>query len=193
MELVLRLHRHMREQKRPYDVEFDMDPVCWTQCPDSFSLLRVQRDRWQRGLWEALWAHRKMWFNPRYGRIGVVALPYFLLFEALAPIIEVFSYAFVIVLALTGQLDLRFLALFLLVALLYGAVVSVTALSIELFMRVHFRRPVDRIALLLTALGENFGFRQWHAWVRFLAIFRLGRRRGQWGSMTRRKIRARGF
>ncbi|CAM3556745.1 glycosyltransferase [Deinococcus saxicola] len=190
MELVLRLHRHMREQKRPYDIEFDVDPVCWTQCPDSIRILGAQRDRWQRGLWEALWAHRKMWFNPRYGRIGLVALPYYLLFEALAPVIEVFGYGFMIVLALTGRLDGTFVALFLLLALLYGTVVSVAALSIELFMRVHFRRPVDRVMLLLTALGENFGFRQWHAWVRFRATLKLGQKKGQWGTMTRTRIQA---
>ncbi|CAM4396089.1 glycosyltransferase family 2 protein [Deinococcus marmoris] len=188
MELVLRLHRHMREQKRPYDIEFDVDPVCWTQCPDNVRILGAQRDRWQRGLWEALWAHRKMWFNPRYGRIGLVALPYYLLFEALAPVIEVFGYGFMIVLALTGRLDGTFVALFLLLALLYGTVVSVAALSIELFMRVHFRRPVDRVMLLLTALGENFGFRQWHAWVRFRATLKLGQKKGQWGTMTRTRI-----
>ncbi|OLV16785.1 glycosyltransferase family 2 protein [Deinococcus marmoris] len=188
MELVLRLHRHMREQKRPYDIEFDVDPVCWTQCPDNVRILGAQRDRWQRGLWEALWAHRKMWFNPRYGRIGLVALPYYLLFEALAPVIEVFGYGFMIALALTGRLDGTFVALFLLLALLYGTVVSVAALSIELFMRVHFRRPVDRVMLLLTALGENFGFRQWHAWVRFRATLKLGQKKGQWGTMTRTRI-----
>ncbi len=190
MELVLRLHRHMREQKRPYDIEFDVDPVCWTQCPDNARILGAQRDRWQRGLWEGLWAHRKMWFNPRYGRIGMVALPYYLLFEALAPVIEVLGYAFMIILALTGRLDGTFVALFLLLALLYGTVVSVAALSIELFMRVHFRRPGDRTMLLLTALGENFGFRQWHAWVRFRATLKLGQKKGQWGTMTRTRIQA---
>lgn len=120
----------------------------------------------------------------------MVALPYYLLFEALAPVIEVLGYAFMIILALTGRLDGTFVALFLLLALLYGTVVSVAALSIELFMRVHFRRPGDRTMLLLTALGENFGFRQWHAWVRFRATLKLGQKKGQWGTMTRTRIQA---
>lgn len=188
MELVLRLHRHLREQRRPYAIEFDVDPVCWTQAPDTRAVLRNQRDRWQRGLWEGLWAHRRMWFNPRYGRIGLIALPYYLLFEALAPIIEVLGYAYMILLALTGNLSAEFAALFLILALLYGTVVSVAALSIELFMRVHFQRPRDRLMLLLTALGENFGFRQWHAWVRFRATLKLGQKKGQWGAMTRTRI-----
>lgn len=191
MELVLRLHRRLREQGRPYRVEFDLDPVCWTQAPDSRKVLRAQRDRWQRGLWEALWRHRRMWFNPRYGRIGLVAMPYYLLFEALAPVIEIGGYAFMLYLALTGRLNPPFVVAFLLLALLYATVVSVAALSTELFMRVRFRRPRDRLLLLLTALLENFGYRQWLAWVRFCATFKLWRKKGQWGTMTRQQIKAR--
>lgn len=191
MELVLRLHRRMREAGRPYDVEFDLDPVCWTQAPDTWAVLGRQRDRWQRGLWEGLLRHRRLWFNPRYGRIGLVAFPYYLLFEALSPVVEVFGYVFMLFLAVTGQLEWTFVVLFLLLALMYGTVVSVAALSIELFMRVRFERPRDRLMLLLTALLENFGYRQWHAWVRFRATLKLGQKRGQWGAMTRQSIQAR--
>jgi len=191
MELVMRLHRQMRDQRRPYDVEFDLDPVCWTQAPDSWKVLRSQRDRWQRGLWEGLIHHRKMWFNPRYGRIGMIAIPYYLLFEALSPVLEVGGYAFMLILGILGRLNWAFVLLFLLLALLYGTVVSVAALSIELFMRVHYGHPQHRLQLLITALLENFGFRQWHAWVRFLATLKLGQKKGQWGTMTRQKIAAR--
>lgn len=191
MELVMRLHRQMRERHQPYDIEFDLDPVCWTQVPDSWNVLRAQRDRWQRGLWEALLRHRKMWFNPKYGRIGMIAIPYYLFFEALSPLIEVGGYAFFLILGFSGRLNWTFVLLFLLLALLYGTVVSVAALSIELFMRVHYGHPQHRLQLLVTALLENFGFRQWHAWVRFLATFKLGQKKGQWGAMTRQKITAR--
>ena len=191
MELVMRLHRQMRDRKTPYEIEFDLDPVCWTQAPDSWKVLAAQRDRWQRGLWEGLLHHRKMWFNPRYGRIGMIAIPYYLLFEALAPLIEIGGYTFMLILGVFGRLNGAFVLLFLLLALLYGTVVSVAALSIELFMRVHYKHPKHRLQLLATALLENFGFRQWHAWVRFKATLRLGQKKGQWGTMTRQKITSR--
>src|SRR5262249_6271463 len=31
MELVVRMHRHLREQGKPYRVQFVPDPVCWTE------------------------------------------------------------------------------------------------------------------------------------------------------------------
>ncbi|MFX6368847.1 glycosyltransferase family 2 protein, partial [Acinetobacter baumannii] len=69
------------------------DPICYTEVPSDLRTLRRQRNRWHRGLWETLWAHRRLLFNPRYGRLGLVAMPYFLLFEALAPVVEVLGYA----------------------------------------------------------------------------------------------------
>ena len=38
-----------------------------------------------------------MLFNPRYGRLGLVAVPYFWIFEALAPVIEISGYILVVV------------------------------------------------------------------------------------------------
>jgi cellulose synthase/poly-beta-1,6-N-acetylglucosamine synthase-like glycosyltransferase len=35
MELIVRIHRHCREQGRPYRIAFVPDPVAWTECPES--------------------------------------------------------------------------------------------------------------------------------------------------------------
>ena len=55
------------------------------------AVLRRQRDRWQRGLVQMLGATAAC-LNPRYGVVGMMAMPYFLLFEALGPVIEVSGY-----------------------------------------------------------------------------------------------------
>src|SRR5690606_37733147 len=62
LELTIRLHRHFRDAGEPYSLEFMIDPVCWTQVPESRKVLRSQRDRWHRGLWETLWIHRRALF-----------------------------------------------------------------------------------------------------------------------------------
>ncbi|MFN4232998.1 glycosyltransferase family 2 protein [Thermus sp.] len=92
MELVVRLHRRAREEGREYRIVYTPDPICYTEVPADWATLRKQRNRWHRGLWEVLWNHRTMLFNPRYGRLGLVAMPYFFLFEALAPVVEVLGY-----------------------------------------------------------------------------------------------------
>src|SRR6476646_6495680 len=74
MELLVRMHRHRREQHLPYHIGFIPDSICWTQAPESLRALRHQRANWQRGLLETLLRHRGLIGRPRYGRVGMVAL-----------------------------------------------------------------------------------------------------------------------
>ena len=84
-ELVMRIHRHITDQRRDYRVQFVAEPISWTEVPVTARVLRSQRRRWHRGLWETLWKYRGMLGNPRYGRVGLVALPYYWAFELFAP------------------------------------------------------------------------------------------------------------
>ena len=91
-ELILRLHRHHRELSRPCRITFFPDPICWTECPEDFRSLVRQRDRWQRGLIGMVMRHKDMIGRPRYGRIGLGAMPYYVVFELLGPTIECLGY-----------------------------------------------------------------------------------------------------
>ena len=105
LEMTLRLHRAMRDQKRDYRIVYSSDPVCWTEVPSDVSSLGHQRRRWHRGLWEALWRHRGMLLRRRYGIVGTVGLPYMVVFEFLGPVFVVAAWiAFPIGLAL-GVVD----------------------------------------------------------------------------------------
>src|SRR5690606_20391667 len=88
MELVVTLRRPGYEHGGPRQVAFIPDPVAWTEVPESWRVLGRQRERWHRGLSDALWRHRRMLFTPRYGVVGFVVYPYFLFIELLAPVIE---------------------------------------------------------------------------------------------------------
>ena len=98
MELVLRMHRTFRAQKRRFRIVFVPDPVVWTEAPESLKGLRSQRKRWHRGLLQCLWWNRRMAFRPSQGAVGMLGLPYLWLFEAGGTVVEVVGYV-VIVLA----------------------------------------------------------------------------------------------
>ncbi|WP_034336879.1 glycosyltransferase family 2 protein [Deinococcus misasensis] len=189
MELVVRLHREMRERKQKYHIRYTMDPICWTQVPSDLGMLRKQRNRWQRGLVETLWTHRKMFLNPRYGRIGMFSMPFYLLFEAFAPVLEVFGYLLTLYLWLTGQLNADFAVLFLVMALLYGTLVSAASLGIEGFMIKRYARFQDRLGLIFATVLEQLGYRQVLAFERVLALVTLYTRKGQWDVQRRQQIR----
>lgn len=190
MELVVRLHRRAREEGREYRILYTPDPICYTEVPSDWTTLRRQRDRWHRGLWEVLWMHRDMLFNPRYGRLGLVAMPYFFLFEALAPVVEVLGYAMLPVFHLLGLLNPDFALLFLLLAVGYGVLLSQLAVGMETLLLKRYPRLRDRLWLLLLSVVEGLGYRQALALVRFGATFQVWRKRGVWGEMRRKGLEA---
>ncbi|HZG80751.1 MAG TPA: glycosyltransferase family 2 protein, partial [Brevibacillus sp.] len=49
MNIIIKLHKYMLENKLPYRVAFCPDAVCWTQAPDTWKILGSQRRRWGRG------------------------------------------------------------------------------------------------------------------------------------------------
>ena len=186
LELVVRLHEHMRRKRKPYRVVFVPDPVCWTEAPETLRVLARQRNRWHRGLLQTLWLHKRMIFNPRYGRVGLVAFPYFAIFELLGPFIETIGYVAVIVSFLLGMLDVQFFLMFLSVAILYGMFLSIAAILLE---EISFRRYpgwIDLTKLLAYAIIENFGYRQVLSAMKVKAFWDAIRRRRAWGRMQRR-------
>jgi cellulose synthase/poly-beta-1,6-N-acetylglucosamine synthase-like glycosyltransferase len=188
MELVVRLHRHYRRKRKPYRIVFTPDPICWTEVPSTMSVLRRQRNRWHRGLWETLWRHRDMLFNPRYGRLGFLALPYFLAFEALGPVVELLGYVLLPVSFFLGILFVQFALMFVLLAVLYGMLLSQMAVGIETLLLSRYPRFRDRVILFGAGFLEFFGYRQILTVERFLATFQIRRKRGQWGAQSRTGI-----
>jgi cellulose synthase/poly-beta-1,6-N-acetylglucosamine synthase-like glycosyltransferase len=189
-ELVLRMHREMREDEADYNVEFVPDPVCWTEAPEDLATLAKQRRRWQRGLVEMLLRHRPMVGNPRYGILGVLVLPYFLVFELVGPtLIEFPAYLLLPIGLIFGYLPLGLFAAFLGVSILYGVLLSVSALALEEFsFRRHTRgREVTR--MLGYVLFDNLGYRQYQSFLRAqgtIQALRGGNR--EWGEMKRKGI-----
>ncbi len=183
LELVIRLHEHLLRQKRKYRVVFVPDPVCWTEVPESARILRRQRMRWHRGLVRSLWRHKKMILNPRYGSVGLIATPYFVVFEMLGPFIEILGYVAVVLSLLMGILNTQFFLLFLTVSLLYGVFLSVSAVLLE---EISFRRYpswMDLTKLIVFAILENFGQRQMLSLFKIEAFWQVFRKQRGWGRM----------
>jgi cellulose synthase/poly-beta-1,6-N-acetylglucosamine synthase-like glycosyltransferase len=186
IELVLRLHTHLRERGEPYVISFVPDPVCWTEAPDDLRVLSRQRRRWHRGLAESLWRHRRAIGNPRYGAIGLFALPYFVVFELAAPIVELAGPPMTIVWWSLGRLSGAFMLAYAAVALLLGILLSVTAVTLEEFSFRRYPRGREVVRMLWWSIWENLGYRQLTAAWRILGLWDAVRRRRGWGAQRRR-------
>ncbi|MGI8909819.1 MAG: glycosyltransferase, partial [Rubrobacteraceae bacterium] len=165
---------------------FVPDPVAWTEVPTTLRVLRRQRDRWHRGLIDTLIRHRKMLFNPRYGMVGTLAMPYFLLFELLGPVVELFGYiALVLGLAL-GILNFEFAIAFFVAAVALGTLLSVAAVFLEELRMRRYPRWEDVVKLTFYGVIENFGYRQLVTFWRVMAIVSFLRKNRDWGAMEHR-------
>lgn len=190
LDLVVRLHRYLQRRKVRYEIPFIPDPVAWTEVPESLRVLARQRERWHRGLVAAMWQYRGMLFNPRYGRVGLIAVPFYTLGEMLSPLVEVFGYVITAVALALGVVNVSFALLFLLVAWGYSMLLSLWAVVLEEVSFRRYRRVGDLVRLVLFALLENLGYRQCAVWWRVRTFF-SGRKRGLvWGDMTRKGFQA---
>jgi cellulose synthase/poly-beta-1,6-N-acetylglucosamine synthase-like glycosyltransferase len=186
MELVVRLHRHHREMGVPYKIQFVPDPVAWTECPESLRVLARQRDRWQRGLYQSLTRHTRMLLNPKYGKAGLLAFPYFFFLEMMGPVIELLGYVSFIVTIIAGRADWWFVGAFLGVAVVLGGVLSLAAVALEELSFRRYPRLSDLLQLFGLAALENFGYRQLNTWWRVKGTFSALRGVESWGRMTRK-------
>lgn len=185
LDLIVRLHEHLRERGIPYEIPLLPDPVAWTEVPPDLRTLGRQRERWHRGLIATMVSHRRTLFRRRYGPIGFVHLPFFILGEMLAPVVELVGYVFTIVGIAIGAISWAFAGLFLAAALGYGLVLTLSAILLEQATFRMYRERGDFARLLAFALLEPFGYRQLTVLWRLKSFWNAWRRKETWGEMRR--------
>ncbi|GAA1783806.1 glycosyltransferase [Luedemannella flava] len=185
-ELVVRLHRTLRRAGRDYRIVFVAEPVSWSEAPAAMRQLGTQRRRWHRGLAEILTIHRGMLFNPRYGRVGMVALPYYLVFELLAPFVELLAFVLLPVSLMLGIVNLDFAWRLAVAAYGYGMVVSLSALLLEEMSFHRYSRWSDLARGAVGVVLENVGYRQVLAYYQAQGAWWAWRgKKATWGTQQR--------
>jgi cellulose synthase/poly-beta-1,6-N-acetylglucosamine synthase-like glycosyltransferase len=185
MEIVMRLHHQLHPSRPRTRIAFAADANVWTEVPLGLGPLRGQRIRWHVGLWDNIRAHRKMLLRRRFGAVGLLALPYAILFELVGPLLQVIGYGILLAIVLLGLASWWYVAAFLVVSLLVGQLQTAGAILIE---EVGFRRYRSRDLMVLAgwSLLELFWYRPltaiWRTWATVLVF--VGRRPG-WGSIPR--------
>lgn len=199
LELIIRLHRYIREKKLPKTIAYLPHPLCWTQVPENFNDLSKQRNRWQRGLVETLIYHWKMLFNKKYGRIGLFGLPYLLFYELLSAPIEILGYITLPIIFIIDRLNFTYLLLFFIVSILYGVLISISSIIIGAWPEktaetatsikslIHFKDLKEIFILLIFGFMENFGYRQITVWWRMKALFDYFKGKKDWDKFERIK------
>jgi cellulose synthase/poly-beta-1,6-N-acetylglucosamine synthase-like glycosyltransferase len=185
IDLVARLHRHLRERDADYFLEFVPDPVCWTEVPSDLQSLGRQRARWQKGLIDVLWPNRDLLFVRRYGRIGFVALPYLWLFEFLAPVFEIGGLLTIALAAGLGSLNKEFFVQFLLFGYAFATVISIGSVLLEELTYKRYNDWQDVVRLVSYCFLEHFPYRQLHMMWRLQGLWQYMRGDTVWRPLNR--------
>lgn len=189
MELVVRLHRMMRERRQKYRIVFVPEPICWTEAPEDIRTLRNQRIRWQRGLSESLMSNLGLMFRLNGGTAGHLAFPFMLLFEWMGPLIEVVGYVFMTLAFLSGWVSWYAFAVFLFVAVGLGILLSISGLLLEELAFHIYPKRRQLLALSLFVILENIGYRQLNSYWRLVGLYQWAtRRKAVWGEMKRKGV-----
>ncbi len=186
MDLVVRMRKFLHEKKIPFRVAYIPDPICWTEVPETLRSLANQRVRWHRGLIESLMHGKKMLFNPRYGATGLIAMPFYFIFEMVGPLIEVFGYAAFTVLVILGELNRPFALLFFLFAIVFGIFLSVLAVLLGEYSSRSYPRMSYVFIISMFSLLENLAYRQFISIVRIKAFIDILRKKQEWGTMEKK-------
>jgi cellulose synthase/poly-beta-1,6-N-acetylglucosamine synthase-like glycosyltransferase len=200
MEIVVRLHRYLLDHRLPGKIGILPFATAWTEAPENYRDLGKQRARWYRGLLEVLTYHRAMLFRRRFREIGLFALPYQLLFEAMSPALEFMGIVSLLISTATGLVSAA--ALFTFLCLATAANLCLSTLSVMVCTNAErpaaaqlngralfeYARLRDTLLLVFAGIVSNFGYRQ------YLVAWQL---RGLWdflrGKKTWDKFARKGF
>lgn len=189
LELVVRMRRYMHEvEKKKYKVAFIPDPLCWTEVPESYKILSRQRNRWTRGAIETIQRHKKMFFNPRYGLIGMVSFPYWVFFEWLAPVIQFLGFGYVILITVLGLLNTSVFITMTLFVISFALMYSFFGIFYEAYTYNKYNGISYLSKAFYTAFLETFFYQPLNMYFAITGNYDafLSKKKKGWGEMTRK-------
>lgn len=187
MDMLIRMIGYCCDFKQPYRVVQIPDNCCWTEGPNSIVQLYRQRTRWGHGLIQTFARYYRMIFNRKYKRLGLITLPYLLIFEFLAPLIELVGLITFLYLALTGAVNWGTALVIFLVVYVFCIVLSLVVVFYDYLHNRSYQGAFSYLKLVVAAMLEPFLYHP------FIVLFSLRgylkflmRGRTEWGEMKRK-------
>lgn len=186
MDMLTRMIAYCCDFNRPYRVVQIPHNCCWTEGPSNIKMLYRQRTRWGRGLIQLMWEHRRLLFNRKYKRLGLISMPYTFLFEFLAPIIETVGLGMTVYLAFTGGISwfsffVTFLAIY-----VFSYMLSTFVVFYDYILGSSYTSRISYLKLLLVAAFEPIIYHPLIVISSLVGYYRyITRQKAVWVSMER--------
>lgn len=185
MNIIIKLHKHMMDNDLPYRIAYCPDAVCWTQAPESLRILKSQRKRWARGNIKNIFKYSSMMFVPKYRAVGLLSMPYTLIFETLGPYLKVTGYLALIGLILENMANYKVMLFILGISLLVEILFSCGALLIEEIAFRRYPQFKDLVKMMFYCILMTLGYNQINVFWTILGHIDFIRKDDSWGTMVR--------
>jgi cellulose synthase/poly-beta-1,6-N-acetylglucosamine synthase-like glycosyltransferase len=157
-----------------YEIRYEENAIAYTEAPETTRALAKQRFRWSFGTLQAAWKHRAVTLDPRYGFLGLLAMPSIWLFQVLLAAISPFAELAMIIALFAGNWKT--------VLLFYGAFFVLESLTALLAYGLEGENPRDLKLFFL----QRIYFRGLMQYVlRKSILFALRGRVVGWGKLER--------
>ena len=186
MDMIIRMVGYCCDFKRKYKIVQVPAYSCWTEMPPNIKVLYRQRTRWGYGLIQTFVRHRRFLFNYKYRQLGMVTLPYVLIFEVLAPIIEFVGFLVFVYQALTGVVNWVSAAVIFFGLYTFCFILASVVLFNDYTLGGSFRKVRSYLLVLGAAMVEPFLYHPFITLFSIKGYFNyLTRKSGVWGDMSR--------
>ena len=189
MDMIARMIRYMCDSGDDYRIVQIPETCCWTEGPPNLRVLNRQRTRWGRGLLPFFTVHHDMIWNKNYRQFGFVTLPYIMIFELMAPVIEAFGYITILYLFFQRAINYHTIWVVFLTLYSFAQLLTTIIISFDAYVGTSFRKKRDYAWFFLASLLEPFVYHPLNVYFSLRGYIKqiLGTQM-VWGNMTRKGV-----
>jgi cellulose synthase/poly-beta-1,6-N-acetylglucosamine synthase-like glycosyltransferase len=180
-EIIMNLHHQMRANKYPYSIIYAPSAIAWAESPNTLKQFWNQRNHWQRGLLRSLMRHKRMAFNPTFGITGLLAFPYYIMFEIFGPVVEAIAYITLILVFFFSKISLPALAWLFFLAWGYITFITMSCVLLSAITYNKYHSKLDILRMFFLTTIDMCFYRQYRAFCALFASFHymINRLRGK--------------
>ena len=185
MELTMRLHAFCASQGKEYHIAYAPEAKCITQLPFTYKDYYHQRRRWHIGLLQSMKFHKYMLGNGNYGWAGITSGTFFILYELLAPFLEVVG---VVTLIAANLLDILNLQFTIQATIMYALIIIWIQAILVIAVNRYKVEPISgkqRGLLFLISIFEMVLFHPFNIVIKIIATVMNYRHRKSWEHIQR--------
>lgn len=187
IELITRMRKYMHEKKEKFLIKYIPETLCWTEVPSTLELFMRQRTRWSRGLIQTLSLHKKVFFNPKYGKTGMLAFPYFVLFEFAVPVLELIGIVVLILDFLFFEINYEFLLIVSVFIYLFYTTITLISVLLDQLVYRHYSNIKEILTLIAMVFLEPFLYHPITVYTSLKGYWNyFVRKKQKWGVMSRK-------